>query len=393
MQRARDVASQGRGLLGKVMGPFMGMATKAFDAVQSRVSQAVNMVKTVAQRGKDVALKVGRKIADTTPKAGNLLKDFTQSAIQKGRQALQTAKQWSSQQIKTATELGSRWVTQARKGVADLVRNGVKLAKEKAIPFIKQKLGGVKHRIKDFLQDKWNRLKEKLGIKKPGKEGPKGGAKETPDTAAKKAAELPAAIAQAKAITKANDAVDTPVPALLGVLNASVKSRYSWIKRFEARPKAVPGHYSIHMIASDHDLGDYTTRGGGYIPNPPLRPPNRRHNINTVNQKTVAKEMNTMIEPGIDVAGDVAAINAGKATREGNTFIVNGRTYGMHDGILYPISGPGFHQLERGAFKALGVYNVFGDTPKAAEILDKMGMSEAHRQTALNAWRAGQGGK
>jgi hypothetical protein len=35
MQRARDVANQGRGLLGKVMGPFMGMATKAFDAVQT----------------------------------------------------------------------------------------------------------------------------------------------------------------------------------------------------------------------------------------------------------------------------------------------------------------------------------------------------------------------
>ena len=119
MQRARDVTNQARGLLGQVIGPFMEMA-KSRLTVQSRVSQAVNMVKTVAQRGKDVALKIGSKIADTTRKAGNLLKDFTQSAIQKGRQALQTAKQWSSQQIKTATELGSRWVTQARKRVAIL---------------------------------------------------------------------------------------------------------------------------------------------------------------------------------------------------------------------------------------------------------------------------------
>ena len=78
----------------------------------------------------------------------------------------------------------------------------MKLAKEKAIPFIKQKLGGVKHRIKDFLQDKWNRLKEKLGSKKPGKEGPKGGAKETPDTAAKKAAELPAGSYKPKQLLK-----------------------------------------------------------------------------------------------------------------------------------------------------------------------------------------------
>jgi len=263
MQRARDVANQAQGLLGKVMGPFMGMARKAFDAAQSRVSQAVNMVKTAAQRGKDIALKVGRKVVDVTRKATTLLKEFTQSAIQKGRQAVQKARQWSSQQIKKATELGGRLVAQARKRVADLVRKGVKLAKEKAVTGIKQKLGGVRDRIKNFLQDKWNRLKEKLGIKKPGKEGPKGGGKDTPDPAAKKAAELPAAIAQAKAITKTNDAVDTPVPALLGVLNASVKPRYSWIKRFEARPKGTPGHYSIHMIASDHEIDpDYTTGNG-----------------------------------------------------------------------------------------------------------------------------------
>jgi hypothetical protein len=69
----------------------------------------------------------------------------------------------------------------------------VKLAKEKAIPFIKQKLGGVKHRIKNFLQDKWNRLKEKLGIKKPGKAGKEGaerGAKGTSDPVSNKPEKL-----------------------------------------------------------------------------------------------------------------------------------------------------------------------------------------------------------
>ena len=157
----------------------MGMATKAFDAVKSRVSQAVNMVKTEAQRGKDIALKVGRKVVEVTRKATTLLKEFTQSAIQKGRQAVQKAKQWSSQQIKKATELGRRQVAQARKRVADLVRKGVKLAKEKAVTGIKQKIGGIKQRVLGFLKDKWNRLKEKLGIKKPeqptGKTGePKG---------------------------------------------------------------------------------------------------------------------------------------------------------------------------------------------------------------------------
>ena len=137
----------------------------------------------------------------------------------------------------------------------------MKFAKERAIPFIKQKLGGVKHRVKDFLQDRWNRLKERLGIKntgKTGKEAAEGGAKQT-DNAARKAAELPAAIAQAKAITEINDVANTPIPALIGALNAAVKSKYPWIKRFEARPKGKLGHYSIHMIASEHEIdGDYS---------------------------------------------------------------------------------------------------------------------------------------
>jgi hypothetical protein len=254
MQKASAVVSQGRGLTGKAIAQFMGMAKQAFNAVQSRVSQAVNLVKAAAQRSKDVALKVSSKIADTTRKAGNLLKDFTQSAIQKGRQAVQKARQWNSQQLKKATELGSRLVTQARKRVADLVRNGVKLAKEKAIPFIKQKLGGVKHRIKNFLQDKWSRLKEKLGIKKPGKpdkETAERGGKETTDNAAKKAKELPAALAQAKAITATSDEANIPVPALLRILSSRLKPKYSWIKDFDAEPTEA-GKYSIALLASKY---------------------------------------------------------------------------------------------------------------------------------------------
>src|SRR5262245_44530536 len=84
----------------------------------------------------------------------------------------------------------------------------------------------------------------------------------------------------------------------------------------------------------------------------PLRPPAARHYLFRVTPRTLAKGMNTVIEPGVDVTGDVAAVNAGQATRLGDTFVINGRTYGVHAGTLYPISGPGFHQLNRGAFKA-----------------------------------------
>jgi hypothetical protein len=118
-----------------------------------------------------------------------------------------------------------------------------------------------------------------------------------------------------------------------------------------------------------------------------LSGPADRHWAAKVKQKTLAKEKNTVIEPRVDVQKDVDAINAGNAVRTGDMLTINGRNYGIHDGTLYPISGDGFYQLDRGAFKALGVFNEFGDTKRAAEILDKMGASEAQRAAALEVYK------
>lgn len=77
--------------------------------------------------------------------------------------------------------------------------------------------------------------------------------------------------------------------------------------------------------------------------------------------------------------------------RVGDTFEINGRTYGVHDGTLFPMSGPGFHQLNRGAFQALGVLNKFGDTPQAHAILGRMkNVGPDEVAAAMKAWRAGQ---
>ena len=119
-----------------------------------------------------------------------------------------------------------------------------------------------------------------------------------------------------------------------------------------------------------------------------LREPAQRHYAARVRQKTVAKNKNTVIEPGVDVRGDVAAINAGRARKVRDEYHVNGRVYGQHDGTLFPIRGAGFHELDRGAFKALGIYNQFGDTFRASEILDKMGIDQGARDAALAVWRA-----
>jgi hypothetical protein len=114
-----------------------------------------------------------------------------------------------------------------------------------------------------------------------------------------------------------------------------------------------------------------------------LKAPAPRHKAASVKMKTVAKTDNTVIEPGVDVAGDVAAIRGGKVPRIKGEYTANGRIYGAHDGTLFPISGPGFHYLTRAQFKALGVYNEFGNTARAAEILENMGIAAADRAAGL----------
>jgi hypothetical protein len=118
-----------------------------------------------------------------------------------------------------------------------------------------------------------------------------------------------------------------------------------------------------------------------------LKPPVIRHYADRVTQTSIAKEVNTVIDRSVtDVPTDVAAIKSGQAEKIGDTFVVNGRTYGMHDGRLYPMSGPGFYTLDRAAYKALGVLNKFGDTPQADRILSNMGISAETKAKAFKVY-------
>lgn len=98
----------------------------------------------------------------------------------------------------------------------------------------------------------------------------------------------------------------------------------------------------------------------------------------------------------MNIAADVADIRAGKATK-GRTpggelsFTINGRTYGMHaNGTLYPISGAGIYELDRGAFMALALYNKFpNDRKKAERYMDNIGLTAAQKAAALAAHEAG----
>ncbi|QDU39594.1 hypothetical protein Mal4_39400 [Maioricimonas rarisocia] len=158
-----------------------------------------------------------------------------------------------------------------------------------------------------------------------------------------------------------------------------------------ARGTATDAEESIARQIEFHD-----TAGRAKVAPKSFRAPASRHTLSRVNQRTVAKDLNSVVELGVDVAGDVRLINQGQATKVGDTYVVNGRTYGVHDGTLFPISGPGVHQLNRPAFKALGIFNQFGNTAKARQILENMArtnpaLNQEAIDAALRAWRAGGG--
>ncbi|MEO3807259.1 DUF4157 domain-containing protein [Nonomuraea sp. B1E8] len=74
-----------------------------------------------------------------------------------------------------------------------------------------------------------------------------------------KEAQYPEALGRAEMIKELNDAVDTPVPIMLGLL-MTLKRRYRWIETFTATPIG-PSVYAVEMVASHTPLGQYTTNG------------------------------------------------------------------------------------------------------------------------------------
>ena len=126
-------------------------------------------------------------------------------------------------------------------------------------------------------------------------------------------------------------------------------------------------------------------------PDPPLLAPGRRHVIARVRYRPLkVTRVNTVFEPQVDVQRDVAAINAGDAAFDGQTYAINGRSYRFHDGRLYPVQGTGLIQLSATAYRILGVYNAFGDTDDATRLIGFMrGASDEDRAEAYRVWMLG----
>jgi hypothetical protein len=124
----------------------------------------------------------------------------------------------------------------------------------------------------------------------------------------------------------------------------------------------------------------------------PLRPPNNRHNLNNIRPKSPAKDKNTVVLPGTDVAGDLADISAGRAkwVEETSRYEINGRTYAVEStGTVFPDSGPGFVNLSRSEYKVLKqLIGADGDFGAAREALRRdPSISGADWPAALEVFR------
>lgn len=123
-----------------------------------------------------------------------------------------------------------------------------------------------------------------------------------------------------------------------------------------------------------------------------FRQPNaRRHVANLVPMRPFrVTRVNTVVAPSVDMAFETVQINAGFASPNAQSeFSINQRIYRAHDGTLYPVSGAGCEQLNRTAFRILGILNHYrGWTPEARLEVRNMGMVNrddiAH---ALRVWR------
>lgn len=102
----------------------------------------------------------------------------------------------------------------------------------------------------------------------------------------------------------------------------------------------------------------------------------------------------SVVEPWVDMVADTHAINKGRAVRDGNTYSIDGRIYGAKipgaRSGLYPLSGKGVHRLTRNEFKALGVDNNLGVSPRVELIVARMGVSIAEQYRVRTLWQIGK---
>lgn len=128
-------------------------------------------------------------------------------------------------------------------------------------------------------------------------------------------------------------------------------------------------------------------------PSIPIRPPADRHFITRFRKESPSKRITTLIEPWVDVQGDIQLIRDGYARRQivdgAERFVVRGRTWQVKhpEGTLFPVEGEGFIVVDQSVTVAMRAYARYnGSNDQSEYFLDRQGVGEEARVRARRIW-------
>ena len=110
---------------------------------------------------------------------------------------------------------------------------------------------------------------------------------------------------------------------------------------------------------------------------PPLA---KRHRFESIGKKSIAKDKNTIILPGVDYIKDIEDIKAGMYNKIKDTYEVNGRIYGYHGDRFYPIKGDGVVILNRDQYKLLKELKINPNNPYMDNIKKGLKLSDTQEK-------------
>jgi hypothetical protein len=155
------------------------------------------------------------------------------------------------------SKAGGKAAGLAEREGAKLVRTeATKVAEKRAVATLEKRAAG---EVEEQALKKADDAAVREGEQRAAREAEEKAAKGSRE-AAKEAAELPAALAEARVIETAEELAGLPVDAALASLDL-LKAHYSWIKRFEKEP--APGGYMIWLVASKVPVSHYSQRRKG----------------------------------------------------------------------------------------------------------------------------------
>jgi hypothetical protein len=232
-------------LLRRVPGAVRHVAERAINALRSGIDNVLGFVRRAVDAGRRLMLRLLSAIADMVRRAQQAVIDAAKWAARTAKELFNRATTAARDALSAGRRLATNLWNRGKAALRDLTERAKRFIRDKVIRFVRDLWRRLKNRFISFFRRKWEQLKRRLFGEDPKR--PRSGDDAT------KAAELPAALAQARAIAEANDRVDSPIPVLIAALNV-LKRRYRWIRSFVARLKVAPNVFSVHLIASEHEV-------------------------------------------------------------------------------------------------------------------------------------------